>query len=205
MDEYQAYLDGGGDLETVDQVVSYDASLAKRSHEVTVEVTDALGVSDDATVRVSLAEQNDPPVMTCPSTATVAENSVASTDVTQILAEDPDNVGNGDQQVISFSIAAGNFGGAFTIDSASGAITTSGQLDLDFGGVSSRFELVVVGTDGYEQPRENFISLQGTCTVSVVITDVNERPSIQAEVRGAVVLVLRPLPARSLFFSPAHA
>ncbi|QQL43871.1 cadherin domain-containing protein [Sulfuriroseicoccus oceanibius] len=90
----------------------------------------------------------------------VAENQPAGTAVGTVSATDP-NAGD----VLSYAITAGNAGGEFAIDAATGAITTTAALDYE---AASVYALTVTVTDSG--------ALSDTAAITVTVTDENEAP-----------------------------
>lgn len=101
----------------------------------------------------------DNPVVTL-DTFSVPENSVNGTVVGTVLASDP-------ELPLTYAITAGNTGGAFAINSATGEITVDATAALDFEATPS-FSLTVTATD--TEP------LSGSNTITVNLTNVNEAP-----------------------------
>ena len=132
----------------------------------TYRATDSFG-APSAVVAVSLTVNavNDNPVVN-PATFTVAENSVAGTAVGTATASDVDT-----GQTRTFSIQAGNTGGAFAISGSSGAITVANAAALDFE-TNPTFSLTVRATDNGTPV------LFGQATVTVNLTDANEPPTV---------------------------
>ncbi len=132
---------------------------------LTVQVTDngTPVLSGSTTVVVNLSDVNEPPV---PSGGpfSVAENSANGTTVGTVLAGDPDG-----GQSHTFSITAGNTGGAFAINS-SGVITVATSAALNFE-TTPAFNLTVQVTDNGTP------ILSGSTTVVVNLTNVNEAPA----------------------------
>ena len=103
-------------------------------------------------------------------TAALPENSAATTlaiDLADALTgTDADS--NGDP--ITYSIIGGNAAGAFAIDPATGALTVTNPLPLDFE-TTPTFVLTLLGSDGTNSD---------TATVTVNLVNVNEAPVIAA-------------------------
>ncbi|MCV6609840.1 MAG: tandem-95 repeat protein, partial [Amphritea sp.] len=114
------------------------------------EVTLALNVPADSLASAPVA--ND-------ATFAITENSLVGTVVGSVTATDanPDDI-------LSYAITAGNAGGEFAIDSATGEITTTATIDFE---TASQYVLTVEVSDG---------NLTDTATVTVNVTDVNEAP-----------------------------
>jgi hypothetical protein len=130
---------------------------------LTVEVTDAGGLTATDTVTVNLTDQNESPSLTG-FVASLPENALAGTVVGSASGSDPDA---GDS--LSYAITAGNTGGAFTIDAATGELTVASPAALDFE-TTPVFTLTVEVTDSG--------GLTATDTVTVNLTDQNESPSL---------------------------
>jgi large repetitive protein len=117
------------------------------------------------TVTVNLTDVNEPPVVT-PATFTIPENSPNGTSVGTVTATDPDA-----GQTKTFSITAGNTGGAFTINASTGQITVATSAAVNFE-TNPTFSLTVQVMDNGAPP------LSGTATITVNLTDVNEAPVV---------------------------
>ena len=89
----------------------------------------------------------------------VAENAATGTAVGTVAATDAND------DTVTYSVTAGNGGGAFAIDSASGAITVAGSLDRE---TTASYTLTVQAADGNGGT--------GTATVTVTVTKANEAP-----------------------------
>ncbi|GAA5497581.1 hypothetical protein Rhal01_03777 [Rubritalea halochordaticola] len=89
----------------------------------------------------------------------VAEDAAIGTSVGTVTASDA-NYG----EALTFSITAGNAGGEFVIDSATGEITAAAALDYE---TSSQYTLTVEVSDG---------GLSDNATFTVNVSDVNEAP-----------------------------
>lgn len=137
------------------------------SYALVVRVTDSASpaLSSTATITVNITDINEAPVPNSPS-FTLAENSATGTVVGSISATDVDA-----GQTLSFAITSGNTSGAFAINAATGQITVAGSLDAE---VISLYSLVVTVTDNGSP------ALSANTNISVVITDVNESPTVTA-------------------------
>jgi autotransporter-associated beta strand protein len=95
------------------------------SFELFVSITDNLGIASEA-IRtiVTVSDVNESPVFPPPAAMTIAENLSAGTQITRVSASDLDR-----SDYVTFSIIAGNTGGAFAIDAATGVITAAAALD----------------------------------------------------------------------------
>lgn len=136
-----ASMQYGDPLTVVDDVVR-DGKI------ITAEHYGAAATFGTVVAKAVLADLNETPVEipNHPPAANdasflLAENSPAGTIAGQVTAADPD-VG----QSITYAIASGNTGGAFSIDSATGLITVANAAILDFE-VTPQFQLKVTATD----------------------------------------------------------
>ena len=154
---------------TVENSVALDFETTP-SFNLTVQATDngtPTNLSGTATVTVNLTDANDPPIV-APATFSLAENSANAAVVGTVTATDIEA-----GQTRTFSITAGNIGGAFAINANSGQITVANSAALDFETTPS-FSLTVRATD-------NGVPVQfGTATVIVNLTNVNEAPVINS-------------------------
>ena len=113
-------------------------------------------------VIIEKIENNQAPVAN-DATFAVSENSASGTAVGTVSATDP-NAGD----TLTYAITAGNTGGAFAINSGTGAITTAAALDHE---ASASYALTVTVTD------DGNPALSDTATITVNVTNVNEAPS----------------------------
>jgi len=104
---------------------------------------------------------NQPPVIDDQSFA-VDENAADGTEAASVAASDPD-VGD----TLTYAITGGNTDGAFTIDGATGQITVSNSVALNYE-VNPIFDLSVEVTDTE--------GLTDTATVTIGLNDVQEPP-----------------------------
>jgi hypothetical protein len=110
------------------------------SFELFVSITDSLGVATESirTV-VTITDANEPPVAAALATQTLPENLAAGTVISTASAVDPDRT-----DYVTFSIASGNTGNTFAINSVTGVITVAGALDFE---TTPSYTLVVRATD----------------------------------------------------------
>jgi gliding motility-associated-like protein len=127
---------------------------------LTVRVSDG-SLFDDATVKVNLTNVNEMP-SGIDGTVLLSENSAAGTVVHSVQASDPDA-----GTVLNYSIVAGNTNTTFAISNIFGQISVANSAALDFEAAIT-FTLTVRVTDG---------SLSDDVSITVNITNVNERPS----------------------------
>lgn len=136
------------------------------SFALNIQVTDN-GVparSSTAVLTIYVGNVNDPPTMPN-KTVTLPENSPIGTLVTLANASDPE------AQPLTYAITGGNTNGAFTINPATGAITVANPAALDWEN-QPPFNLQVTATDPG--------NLSATATIRVVLTNVNDAPSLYA-------------------------
>ncbi|MDE2945186.1 MAG: cadherin domain-containing protein [Gemmatimonadota bacterium] len=126
----------------------------------------ALMVSDGSlsaadTVTVTAATANRAPAFDPAAvTRTVAENSAAGTAVgAPVTATDPDN------NVLTYSLAAGDDASSFTIGASTGQLAVGSGVDLDYESGDTELTVSVVASDG---------TLADTATVTVTVTDADD-------------------------------
>ena len=152
-------------------------------HALTVQVEDAGGLTDTATITIDVNDVNDAPVVNN-QTFSVAENSAQTTAVGTVVASDEDVT---PPDTLTYSITGGNAGNAFAIDGGTGAITVQTVARMDHE-LYPQYSLTVRVRDNHNTP--------DTATVTIDVTDVNERPTIDAgadqEVAEGVTVSLDP-------------
>ncbi|MCP5094466.1 MAG: hypothetical protein GY943_02810 [Chloroflexi bacterium] len=139
------------DHETTDQFI------------LTVVVTDTGTLNDTATITIDVNDINEAPTITPDQSFSIPENSINSTLIGPISADDEDD---GDD--VFFSITGGNIDNAFDINVNSGEITVTNMTALDFE-TNPTFVLSIEATDG---------SLPVTDAITISLTNVNETPFI---------------------------
>ncbi len=125
--------------------------------------------SDTSTVTINVTDVNEAPVVTG-GTFTLPENSANTTAVGTATATDVDLPA----QAFTWAITAGNTGGAFAINPATGAITVATTAALDFE-TNPSFALTVQATDNGAP------TASGTALFTVNLTNVNEAPTFTGE------------------------
>ena len=128
------------------------------SFPLTVTVSDG-ELTDEAAVTINLEDVNEAPVAE-DATFTIDENSAVNTPVGTVVASDPDA---GD--TLTYAITTGNEAGAFTIDTATGAITVADSAPLDFETTES-FGLTITVMDSG--------GLTDQATVTINLDDIDE-------------------------------
>ncbi|MDB5389690.1 MAG: outer rane adhesin like protein, partial [Planctomycetaceae bacterium] len=156
-------------------VVSNPAALnfeATPQFTLQIQVTDGGTPSLSATnaVTVNVVNVNEPPVILSGQNFLINENPATNAVVGTVVATDPDL--SAPFNTLLYSIAGGNTGNAFAINSATGQITVSNTAAVDFES-NPLFTLQVNVTDGG--------GLSATPqSVIIVVNNVNEVPSIPA-------------------------
>lgn len=135
--------------------------------QLTVQVQDngTGNLTASATITVNLTNVNETPSMSG-QTFTVNENTVAATQVGTMVATDPDQ-----GQIITYSITAGNTNTAFAINAATGVISVSNPLALNFETQQS-FALIIMAQDNGTP------AINTTATAQITISNVNENPAV---------------------------
>ncbi|MEA2622084.1 MAG: protocadherin Fat 4, partial [Chloroflexota bacterium] len=161
------------------QITVADASQldheATPSYSLTVEVTDdgSPSLSDSATITVNVTDVNEAPVVDA-HTFSLAENSANGTSVGTATYSDPDS---GQTHIFSITAGNGTGGGAFAIDSSTGAITVNDSAQLDYETTPS-FSLTVKVLDNGSPAKF------GTNTITVNLTDANDAPVVGAATKS---------------------
>ncbi|MCA9079731.1 MAG: tandem-95 repeat protein, partial [Planctomycetaceae bacterium] len=131
---------------------------------LTIEVEDALGATDTASIEINLTDLNDtPPVVTPGQQFSIPENLANGTSIGSLVATDADTVGS----LQSWTITGGNTGGIFALNPATGELTISDNTFLDHETVPS-VTLQITVSDG--------VQTSVVETVVITVTDVNEVP-----------------------------
>ncbi|XP_035676136.1 protocadherin Fat 4-like [Branchiostoma floridae] len=120
--------------------------------------------SATTTVFVTVSDVNDVTPVCSPSfyAVTISEGADVTSPVTMVTCSDDDV---GENSELNFSITAGNSNDTFAINDTSGEITIAKDLDLE---VTSFYSLGVQVSDS------GALSLTGTATVYVTVTNVND-------------------------------
>jgi len=169
---YELLDNAGGrfniDATTGDVTVAAGASLdfeTSTSHSVQVRATDQNGVFIDKTATIQVADVNEVPGFTGPSSFSVSEAAGNGTIVGTVTAEDVDAGTNGD---LTYSLT-GDAGGRFAIDASTGAISVANAGAINFE-TNTSHKLTVQAIDGG--------GLSGEQDVTISVSDVNEAPSV---------------------------
>ena len=133
----------------------------------TYTISDGDGSFSTATVTITITGANDVPTLPG-ATFTVPENTPNGTVVGSVAGADADA-----GETLTMRSPAGNLGGAFAIDVATGTITVANAGVLDFE-AHAVFTLTVVVTDAGTP------GLTATATVTIHLTDRNDTPPVIA-------------------------
>ena len=126
------------------------------------EICDSTGACDSATVTITIADVNDPPVAEDDSVNSVEDAAVTI----DVLADDRDP--DGDLDPTSVQVVGGPEHGTVHVDPVTGAVTYT--PDPDYSG-ADMFEYIICDDDG----------ACDTATVTVSIQEVNETPTYVGE------------------------
>ena len=128
--------------------------------------TDAVGqASSAAAVTISINDVNDnAPVFSSAATATLAENTAATTVVYDANATDADSTSV--HNSVTYSLKATGDHDAFTIDTATGEVKLRAAADYE---TKSSYSFTVIASDGMRTTEK---------TVTLSITDVNEHAPV---------------------------
>ncbi|XP_061103933.1 protocadherin Fat 3-like [Conger conger] len=141
-----------------------------KSYFLTVEAWDGgtppLGAVTKVTIELTDVNDNVPTFKQDVYTAGVSEDAAIGQSVVQVLAKDPDSQLNGR---IVYSIASGDRGNQFSINSASGVIRVNKKLDKE---MISSYYLVVKAQDSGSPPMSSAV------TVNIDVSDVNDNPPV---------------------------
>ncbi|NWK55282.1 cadherin domain-containing protein [Verrucomicrobiaceae bacterium N1E253] len=146
-------------LEEAGGVFNYITTDGSGNITVGVQVTGGTGWTAFSAVVLEVVDPNQTPTA-ADVNLTIAENGTTNEVVGAVVGIDS-NAGD----TLDYTITAGNAGGEFAIDKATGEITTTGALDFE---AASQYVLTVTVTDSGQ--------LSDSATVTVDVTDVNEAP-----------------------------
>ncbi|SHE46364.1 autotransporter-associated beta strand repeat-containing protein [Marinomonas polaris DSM 16579] len=145
------------------------------SYTLNIVATDAVGqASSAAAVTISINDINDnAPVFSSAETATLAENTAATTVVYDANATDAD--GTSAHNSVTYILKATGDHSAFTIDSTTGEVKLKAAADYE---TKSSYNFTVIASDGMRSTEQD---------VTLSITDVNDNtPSFVSGATGAV-------------------
>ncbi len=146
---------------------------ADAAYEVTVQAVDGGKPARRAYARVMVKPRPAhlfPALVPPPagSTFVLAEKSERGHVITKLRASSPKSGAAG---VVRFSIAGGNVGGAFKVDSNTGEVSVSDSSELDYE-LSSRYELWVEARDS------DMVPLRSVVPLYINVTDVNDNAPV---------------------------
>ena len=159
-------------------------------YTLAVSVKDVSGETGNAEFEVTVVDSNEPPIivdtsrryvlvacqvvvvaLTC--TTLVCACSVQEGSAFGTMVGDPIPASDREGNAITFSIAAGNDGGGFAIDAATGQISVASPSVLDFESAPTHRLAVVATDDGPGQ-------LAASAKVTISLTNRNEAPQVVA-------------------------
>jgi hypothetical protein len=150
-------------------------------YDVVVRVSDGVGGYDDQAIAVTVANQNEAPVIFSNGGGSTASISVAEngTAVTTVAASDVDA-----GTTLSYAISGGADASRFTINAVTGALSfvTAPNFEAPTdAGANNVYDVVVLVTDG----------LGGTDTqaLAVTVTNQNEAPAISSNGGGSTAAI----------------
>ncbi len=142
-------------------------TLAAYDLQITVTDNGSPAASTIHSLRVNITDVNETPVIVA-ATFNANENIAAGTLVATLPLSDPD-----EGQTHTFTITAGNTGGAFAINN-SGVISAASTATLNFE-VNPSFTLTVQVTDSGSP------ALTGTAEITINLLNLNEAPIVAGE------------------------
>ncbi|MCA8983005.1 MAG: cadherin domain-containing protein [Planctomycetaceae bacterium] len=156
------------DLSGVDPKIFLDFETTP-TFDLIVRATDRnhAETSDVATIRVQLENVAESEPQIFDQTFTIQENRPNGTVVGTVAATPGDDIDSS----INYSILDGNQAGVFAINATTGVLTVLNNANLNFE-TNPSFELTIQVRD------PAFPDLFATATITVNLTDVNERPTI---------------------------
>jgi len=128
-------------------------------------------LSSTQNVTVNVADANGAPSIPSGQIFTTSENRSLGAVVGTVTANDPDSTAP--NNTLTYSIASGNTGNAFAINSATGQITVNTPTVINFESIQ-QFNLQITVTDGGSP------ALSATNSVKINVSDINETPSISS-------------------------
>ncbi|MFN3748267.1 MAG: cadherin domain-containing protein, partial [Sphingorhabdus sp.] len=148
---------------------------AATSHNITIRVTDALGLTRDQTVSVSVSNLNEANSMATSSTFYLDENRAAGTIVGTVSASDIDVGGAFADQRYYFwngtTAQSTSFDGRFTINATTGVITANASFNWE---ADPHTQHTVIARDNSGNAGYNQASTQ----VYIYLNNVNEQNSL---------------------------
>ncbi len=164
-----ALVDSAGGRVAVDAATGAVTTTVALDYEtatgftIIARVTDAGGLSTDATLNIAVGNVNEAPTALTLDNATVGENLPAGAVVGRLSARDPD--GNPLSYALSDSA-----GGRFAVDAATGVVRTTTALDYE---AAASYAIVGTATDAG--------GLSTSAGFTIAVTNVNEAPVAGAD------------------------
>ncbi|WP_161569179.1 cadherin-like domain-containing protein [Candidatus Oscillochloris fontis] len=134
------------------------------SDSFTFTLSDGTTTLPEATFTITVTPQNDAPTASSPQFGSVAEDAPPTTPVMAVTATDPDSTLTYDDT---------NVPAVFSLDTSTGVITVAGALDRE---TTPSYTFTVDVSDG--------VAPAVPVAVTINITDVNERPVVDANGSG---------------------
>jgi hypothetical protein len=159
-----------GNLQAIDHMLVSGGLRSAASFDVVhINAEQPTGASrasdhDPIVARFLIEHPNEAPLDLVLDGDSVAENAPAGTQVGTVSADDPDP-----EDVLSYTLVD-DAGGRFALDSATGALTTTGSLDHEAG---ASYDIVIRATD------PDGLSVERTVTIAV--GNINEAPTAAAD------------------------
>ncbi|KAG7392161.1 cadherin, EGF LAG seven-pass G-type receptor, partial [Phytophthora pseudosyringae] len=159
---------GTGEITTNIDLLDYEVQNA---YELSISVTDKLGLATVSTVNIDIVDVNEPPVVN-ERICYVAENEPVGTRVCVITASDPDTSALATGTLLYYLAQTTDIQDAtFQIDSNSGMLFVANSTLLNYE-VRQQFVVTVCAKDGGNP------SLSGCGVVTVYTTDTDDAPTM---------------------------
>ncbi|XP_036368369.1 cadherin-23-like [Octopus sinensis] len=151
--------------------LDYNSHIVPHHVMLTISVNDRGGLSDTATVDISIISLNKAPVVTgLPLSLMVSENTPNNTEIYKIKAVDPDAEDTVFYQIDYLTVGASS---KFFFNQSTGAVHVSGNLDYEMM-TAKEFTVRLTASDGHlNSPSYN---------LTIVITDSNEPPYFTSQI-----------------------
>lgn len=159
-------INGSGDISVSDQsLLNFEITP---TFTLTVEIEDSGLLTGTANIVINLTNVNDPPVLTPAGPFSLQENTPNPNPVGSPIIANDDDIGAGD--MLTYTITAGNSGGAFSIGSSNGQITVANGSLLDFETPPTSYNLTIQVIDS--------AGATDSETVTINLTNANEKPTV---------------------------
>jgi hypothetical protein len=139
------------------------------SYFIRVRVTDQSGLAFEKPLTISVADQNDAPLLAPNQSFSISEALLNGGKVGEISGSDPDTTAP--NNTLTYAIVGGNIGNAFAIEPSTGRIFVNDHLALDFN-ATPQYALEVSAADAGPG------NLTASTIVVVNILDANDPPTI---------------------------